>query len=388
MYIPILPPLTFPSGIFRSRSVFSFSGDVYWTSSGRAAIREILVSYKVPSGSEVLVPAYMCDDVIEAIGQMGYTVGYYNVPVSLECAVADIEPYITTRTKAILITHYFGFPQRKIVELVEFAHSHRLLVIEDCAHTLTSTYLGRPLGTFGDGSIFSPRKVVGIPYSGIVWTKDGKKSFGCWSDSCERNLIRVLFGFIIERFAMQVGIHPERIKRPLRIFLRKNNSECVSAASSELEYEWLHTVSIRHLKRLIPFIDLYGIHKRRVRNYNLLYDCAKESYLHPLFHWRPGTWCPYAFPIWIENGQEDFLKELWAAGIYAATWPRLPNEISCFNFPDAVKLRSCILLLPIHQEISRALMKKMCKIIKQISRNILTAVSRNDIIADFFKDCE
>jgi len=349
---------------------------------------EILVSYGVSKGSEVLVPAYMCDDVIEAIIQMGYTVGYYNVPVSLECAVVDVEPYITTRTRAILITHYFGFPQRKIIELVEFFHSRGLLVIEDCAHTLTSTYLGRALGTFGDGSIFSPRKVVGIPYSGIVWMKDDKKSLGCWSDSCERNLTRTLFGLLIERFAMQVGIHPEKIKKPLRIFSKRKNSECVSANNLELEHEWLHAVNIQHLKRLIPFIDLYRVHKRRVRNYNLLYDCAKEGYFYPLFHGKADTWCPYAFPIWVENCQEEFLKKLWATGIYAATWPRLPKEISRFNFPEAVKLKSCILLLPVHQEISCALMKKMCEIIKQISRNISTTVSRNDIIADFFKDHE
>lgn len=55
---------------------------------------------------------------------------------------------ITKRTKAIVVVHYAGIPA-EMDQILEIADRHGLVVIEDNAHGLGSTYWGRPLGSIG-----------------------------------------------------------------------------------------------------------------------------------------------------------------------------------------------------------------------------------------------
>jgi dTDP-4-amino-4,6-dideoxygalactose transaminase len=89
-----------------------------------------------------------------------------------------------------------------------------------------------------------------------------------------------------------------------------------------------------------------------------------------LFTGEAGDWCPYVFPVWVENNQQKLQQKLREAGICADTWPLLPKEVNYSTFPDAVNLKSHILLLPVHQAISYVTIKKMSKIILQISESI------------------
>jgi dTDP-4-amino-4,6-dideoxygalactose transaminase len=61
---------------------------------------------------------------------------------------------ISSRTKAMLVYHQYGFPQ-DMDKILEFANDKKLVVIEDCAHALNSYYKGRPLGSMGDFAIYS-----------------------------------------------------------------------------------------------------------------------------------------------------------------------------------------------------------------------------------------
>lgn len=58
------------------------------------------------------------------------------------------------RTKVLFVYHQYGFPQ-DMDKILEFAHDKKLIVIEDCAHALASSYKGKPLGSIGDFSIYS-----------------------------------------------------------------------------------------------------------------------------------------------------------------------------------------------------------------------------------------
>lgn len=65
-----------------------------------------------------------------------------------------IEEKITERTKALIVTHVWGLAA-EMEPIVEIAHKHNLLVIEDCAHSLYATYKGKDTGTWGDIGSFS-----------------------------------------------------------------------------------------------------------------------------------------------------------------------------------------------------------------------------------------
>jgi len=65
-----------------------------------------------------------------------------------------LEAAINERTKAVIVTHLWGFPA-EMDRIVEIAHRHNLLVIEDCAHSILAKYKGRLTGSWGDIGSFS-----------------------------------------------------------------------------------------------------------------------------------------------------------------------------------------------------------------------------------------
>jgi dTDP-4-amino-4,6-dideoxygalactose transaminase len=60
-----------------------------------------------------------------------------------------IEAAITPRTRAIAVVHYAGVACH-MEPILDIARRHGLIVIEDAAQGLGSTYRGRPLGSLGD----------------------------------------------------------------------------------------------------------------------------------------------------------------------------------------------------------------------------------------------
>jgi perosamine synthetase len=67
---------------------------------------------------------------------------------------ASVEARITKRTKAIWVTHTFGYPAEVDV-LREIADRHGIYLIEDCAHVIFGEYKGKKLGTWGHIGTFS-----------------------------------------------------------------------------------------------------------------------------------------------------------------------------------------------------------------------------------------
>jgi perosamine synthetase len=66
----------------------------------------------------------------------------------------SVEARITERTKAIWVTHLWGYPA-EVDRLRAIADRHGLYLLEDCAHALLAEYKGRRLGTWGHIGTFS-----------------------------------------------------------------------------------------------------------------------------------------------------------------------------------------------------------------------------------------
>lgn len=67
---------------------------------------------------------------------------------------ASVEERITERTKAIWVTHLWGFPA-EVDRLRAIADEHSIYLLEDCAHAIFAEYKGRKLGTWGHVGTFS-----------------------------------------------------------------------------------------------------------------------------------------------------------------------------------------------------------------------------------------
>lgn len=141
--------------------------------SGRTALYFALKYLNLKPGQEVLVQAYTCVVVINAIIQAGGIPVYVDINADFNMNPDDADHKITDQTKAIIIQHTFG-NAADLDKLLKISHGHGLLVIEDCAHSLGATYKGRKLGTFGDMAVFSfgSDKIISGVRGGALAVKD------------------------------------------------------------------------------------------------------------------------------------------------------------------------------------------------------------------------
>jgi dTDP-4-amino-4,6-dideoxygalactose transaminase len=122
---------------------------------GRMAFYFILKALRFPPGSEIVVPALTFWGIPEMARVAGLSVRFADVDPSTFCLdPAAFERAITDRTRAVVPTHLYGLPC-DMDAILDVAGRHNLAVVEDCAHALGATYRGRPVGTFGDGALFS-----------------------------------------------------------------------------------------------------------------------------------------------------------------------------------------------------------------------------------------
>jgi dTDP-4-amino-4,6-dideoxygalactose transaminase len=75
------------------------------------------------------------------------------------------------KVKGVLVYHEWGFPQ-KMDEILKFCKDNNLFCIEDCAHTFSSYYEGKRLGTFGNAAVFSLAKFFPSVVGGAVYSKN------------------------------------------------------------------------------------------------------------------------------------------------------------------------------------------------------------------------
>jgi len=146
----------------------------YSFGAGRMALYAILEALEISEGDEIIVPAYTCVVVPNAVLYRGAKPIYVDIErESCNIDVSKIEEAITSKTKAIFAQHTFGLPCDLDV-IKEIASKHNLKVIEDCAHALGASYKGRPVGGISDVAFFSTdhSKITSTFLGGMVTTSD------------------------------------------------------------------------------------------------------------------------------------------------------------------------------------------------------------------------
>src|ERR1041385_3826337 len=116
---------------------------------GRTALKEGLKLWKVQPGKKILVPNYICVEVVQAFLQMGLGIQYFSMNEDLSPDWNSVKEKLTKDTWAILMVHYFGIAQ-DISSFIKFANGNNLLLIEDNSHGYGGLYEDQLMGTFGD----------------------------------------------------------------------------------------------------------------------------------------------------------------------------------------------------------------------------------------------
>lgn len=123
-------------------------------SCGRAAMLFTLRALGVQRMEEILVPPFMCWSVLATL---------------VRTAFPAME--ISSRTRAILVFHQFGFPQN-LEAIQALADAHGYVILSDSAHTLFSSRNGRSVVQWGHVAIVSLAKLFPCTLGGGLWSED------------------------------------------------------------------------------------------------------------------------------------------------------------------------------------------------------------------------
>lgn len=124
---------------------------IYFLNSGRTALRLLLNSLGLKTGSKIGVQIYNCDSVFISIKQAGFEPVFIDIDENLKISLNDLRNK-SDEIDALILTHLFGFPNY-IKEVKEIAGDKP--IIEDCAHSFLSKYNDNIIGTFADAAFFS-----------------------------------------------------------------------------------------------------------------------------------------------------------------------------------------------------------------------------------------
>ena len=110
---------------------------------------------EIKPGDEVIMPAYTFVSTADAFVLRGAKVVFVDIrPDTMNIDEKLIEHAITDKTRAIVPVHYAGV-SCEMDTILAIAKKYNLLVIEDAAQGVMSSYKGKALGTMGDYGCYS-----------------------------------------------------------------------------------------------------------------------------------------------------------------------------------------------------------------------------------------
>ena len=128
---------------------------VLLTTSGTTALDMASLLCEIKSGDEVILPSFTFSSTATAFANYGAKLVFVDVrPDTMNIDETKIEAAITDKTKVLVVMHYAGVAC-EMDAIMDIARRHGLLVVEDAAQGVMSTYKGKALGTIGDFGCYS-----------------------------------------------------------------------------------------------------------------------------------------------------------------------------------------------------------------------------------------
>jgi perosamine synthetase len=308
-------------------------------------------------GLTVLAPDYNSGNEILAMRAAGASLHYCPVRSDMTLAPDDVERACRLHNPDLLyLIHYAGWPQ-PMSELVDLCRRRGMLLVEDCALSLLSETEGRPLGSFGDWSVFCLYKTLPLP-NGALLIQNGPRL-----ESLERLRLREagsasVLGrtaeLLVQRIrgrANGVGAALQLVKRGVgraagALDVRRANVGDIGFNRDEVDLA-MSAMS----QRLLARFDYGAIRRRRVANYRRLAERLGPAAT-PVFSAIPDGTCPLFFPVLVHD-KHGTAERLRARGVDALEFWNDSSEPGGHEMgPDALFLRRHVLELPIHQDLT------------------------------------
>ena len=145
-------------------------------SNGTAALEIAVRSLDIGKNDEVITPAFtIISNANAIIKNFAKVVLVDSDPTTWNINIDEIKKKITSRTKAIMIPHIYGFPA-DMEKIIDICKKKKIYLIEDAAEMIGQKYKNIPCGSFGDISTFSfyANKHITTGEGGAIFTNNRK----------------------------------------------------------------------------------------------------------------------------------------------------------------------------------------------------------------------
>jgi len=123
-------------------------------SSGTSALTVALASAGIGAGDEVIIPTFTFVASFESIIALGAVPIVVDIDDTLTLSPEAVEAAITSKTRCVMPVHMCG-SMADLKALKAICTKYNLILLEDACQALGGTYMGKPLGSFGDLGCFS-----------------------------------------------------------------------------------------------------------------------------------------------------------------------------------------------------------------------------------------
>lgn len=306
---------------------------------GRQAFAEGLRRAGLGAGDQVLLPGFLCGEVLASLSVVGAIPKFYTVDELLHADVASWESIVSKSIRAVVVVNYFGFPQ-PLGRIREWCRAHNATLIEDNAHGFLSEDGDVPLGRRGDLGVFSLRKTLALPNGAALvdnrhdeMDADGFSFRGPCRSAEWRYRAKIPLKELIEL----TGLRGARIVlgsiRMLRLAVTGARIPIAPwDRETVIPQEAISPLTARLLRRC----DVPSERQRRRGLYRLcreLLDGAPD--VRPLFDTLPDGVVPQGFPFLYTGKDRSSLIKAWERrGVPILAWPdHLPTAIQ-LHVPD------------------------------------------------------
>ena len=303
--------------------------EIRYFSLARHALIEALRVAGVGHGDKVLLPEFVCRDLLASISALGASACWYPIGRDLSPSTS---PLTWPDAKVVLVINYFGFPQ-KLDAFYQYAANSGAIIIEDNAHGfLSRDENGQWLGARTRLGIFSLRKTFRMPDGAALFVNERRfqeklapqLSFsgkGYNRSEAIRLMLRRIP--ILGRSLVKAATN---IVRLIRVVRYGTAAEPIGSISeSELPISsppWLG------LSGALDAMDVVEETERRRSAYITMALMAAKLNIQPIFPNLPTNCVPYGFPFWANNGSFDGMRKFAAKEGYGIMpWPDLPSAI-------------------------------------------------------------
>jgi hypothetical protein len=303
--------------------------NILFFNNGRASLKAGLLLLNLQKKDEVLIPEYVCDSIIQPFDELNLKLVFFKVNEKLFPIWSDVKKKISKKTKAILMIHYFGFPN-DVENFLKFKKNNNICLIEDYCHGYKGLYKKKSLGSFGDFSFNSMKKIIPNINSGGV-LKINSTELQRNSNKCLENTVVFKISFIthiinkIRFFAKYIILNFFRLN-----FLRPKyenyyfSKKAINTNFFLGDHDSFKIICNYNYKQAI---------KKRFKRYKFFENLLINRGIKPLYKLSVNNIFPWYYVgiLNAKNQRKYIFDWAWRNNFDCYSWPKFPKQVENYK---------------------------------------------------------